>query len=995
MPTSNSILLYSVLLALPLPLLAQTQDTVRDGASSAELAVEEVVVTGSRIARGTDYEASVPVTSVDSGDLKLAGAVNPERLLNTLPQFTARGAATSSSTSVQDPTASGVASLSLRGLGPSRTLTMVNGRRWMIYDSSQLSDVNTIPAGLIEKIEVVTGGSSAVYGSDAIAGVVNFILRDDFEGVEISSQFNIDGHGDAPVSDTTLTMGGNFSDDRGNAVVSLNYLNRGEIRQTDRDFGLAILTDGTDANGNLAVVRGGSSFVPNGRYTGLPLTAAVLQANPGYNQSLIDAGLAGLGNSGFIMSDDGSSQRPFVSPQDLYNWADGMYLQIPQERWAITGLASFDFNDYATGYLETSFSYNETVIGLAATFISDTLQVEVDNPYVSAELQNVFSELDMINAPIADGLVDLGINRRVREGGTRRQFDERTAYRALMGLRGDLPTNSDRNFFTDLSYDVYYSFARVQNSQTQEGNISRSKFKEGVLSAANSSAGSSLANGNPLINPFGENISADAIDYISVSTSNLDTTEFTVAAATLSANLFELPAGTVAGVFGTEWRSANNRFQPDELLSSGDIAGFFTGSPGQGEVNVSEIFAEFRAPLLADKGIVQELNLNAAFRSSDYDVDSVGSVFTYLGGLDWLVSDSFAVRAQFQHAIRAPNVGELFGGQTIGTPSAVDPCAQPDAATDTVKRDVCVATGVPIALVGTSAVQTNPQVSVLLGGNPNLEAEESDTFTIGFTVNPEFAEALKVSVDYFDISLTGAIAPLAGGPQNILNLCHNVLQNPNSTTCQALNRNPATGDLVSSGHYVAALSENIGEIETRGVDFQVLYSFDLDFGIFDSSSSMSLSYNGTWTDELTQTPVSELPALKDYCVGTFGNTCGDPTPEYKSTTRLSWANGPMTLSARHRWIGEVTLDQIVLPARLGEAGPSASDFPVSKVSGMHYLDLSFEYQAGDQLDFYGGINNVLDNDPPVMGRAAERFNTWADTYDAIGTEFFVGFTASF
>ncbi|MFT6372981.1 MAG: outer membrane receptor protein involved in Fe transport, partial [Gammaproteobacteria bacterium] len=333
-----------------------------------EASVEKISITGSRIRSGREAP-SIPVDVVSADQIKLSGFQNVEEVLNNMPQFVPSRTASTNSTA--NPTATGAATLDLRGLGATRSLVLVNGRRYTFFDSSQTTDINSIPASLIKRVEVVTGGASAVYGSDAVAGVVNFVLKDDFEGVELRSQFNQTTEGDGNVTDFTLTLGGNFADNKGNAVIALNYLDREPILTTDRGFSSSVLTDGNDANGNRALVPGGSSFVPNGRFTGLPSSTAAIAAIPGLDNALAAAGLSGIDNNGFIPDASGMNVRPFTRPDDLYNYALDNFLRIPQERYNITMLADYDISDDAKIYLEGAYSHNQTTTGFAPAFINE------------------------------------------------------------------------------------------------------------------------------------------------------------------------------------------------------------------------------------------------------------------------------------------------------------------------------------------------------------------------------------------------------------------------------------------------------------------------------------------------------------------------------------------------------------------------------------------------------------------------------------------------
>lgn len=957
------------------PAAAQDNSPATDAAAESE--GEAIIVTGSRIARGRQ-SASVPIVTAQAEDLKLAGTINSEDLLNTLPQFVP--ATTSGSNSLASATGTGAATLDLRGLGASRNLVLVNGRRYVFFDATQVTNINAIPAALIERVEVVTGGASAVYGSDAIAGVVNYILRDDFEGFEARGQYNLDSRGDGGAVDLNLTFGTNLGGDRGNITVSANYADRKAIGTEDRAFSRVNLADQT-VNGARVLGFGGSTFVPNGRFTGLPTSAADIAARPGLAAAYAAAGLTGLGANGFIPDDSGRNVRPFVRPGDDFDFLVDNFLRFPQERWGVTAIGHYDLTDNVTAFFEGAFTNNKTTLGFASSFVSATLPVEVNNPFLGTPLQDVLRIVDQNEAGAArnNGLVNLGFNRRLSEVGPRRNFDDRDAWRVMVGLRGDI--EGGETMLSDLSWETYYSYARSKNTQLQVGNVSLSRFRQAILSGPGGAA--------PLVNPFGPNISQAGIDAIAVNSTNVDITDLHVFSAVLNGNLFEMPAGPVGFSLGGEYRSSSVNFRPDPLLAAGDIAGFNPVTATNGSIDVWELFGEVRVPLLTDVAFARELAVNAAFRYSDYDLQQVGGVWTYQGGIDWQISSDIAFGGQYQRAIRAPNVGEAFGGNRTFPVAATDPCALASAATNTVVRDLCIATGVPAALVGNAAVQPNLQIPGVLGGNPNLNEETSDTYTAGVILTPSFVPNLRLSVDYYSIKLTGAIAPLAGGVNSILDLCYNQLRDANSVPCQAVTRN-ATNGTIDTDFPVFALNENIGRIKTSGVDLQVNYRIPTG-----GSSNLDLNFAGSYVDEFTVTPVEALPANRNVCIGLFGPTCGEPKFQFKTTSRVTWSTDRLSLSVRHRWIDSVTLEDLELANRRGGTSPAASTVAVPRIEGFNYVDLSFTFDVNDRFNLWGGVNNVFDKQPPLLGTRQERNNTWPDTYDAIGTEFFVGVSANF
>lgn len=995
-----------------------------------EATIEEVVVSGSRIAQKGLF-AFTSVTSLDQTDYKLSGTVNAEGLLNTLPQFVPAG---TRSANIPGP---GVATLDLRGLGPNRTLVLVNGKRWIFFDSQQITDVNTIPTALIERTEVVTGGSSAVYGSDAVAGVVNFILRDHFEGFQLQTQQNLDSRGNGLTSDFNVTMGTDFANGRGNVVMAINYFKREPIFNSQRDFAKLALVDRVDANGVPFTVLGGSADVLNGRFSGIPRGSALdVRGREGLRDALVAAGLQGLGSKGFVPDDSGMNAAPFQDPQGRFNYAPFNFVQVPLERWSFTQIGHYDITSKITAYAEATYSHNSIVRQQSPTPVRGNFLFNVDNPFLGPELQGVLRQLDLSEGRIVgrvvdpttgdvldpgmidpnnadgtpfvttvrngtttrtttpgDGLAVLAVGRRLGEISARPIEDTRNAYRILLGFRGDLGDVND-NYLRNLSYDVSYTFARTENTQRKKGLVSLSAFSAGVL------AGSGGANGAPLVNPFGPNISSAGADFIARDITNLENSELQVISATLTGELFDMPnvsgssPGAAAFSIGTEWRSTSGRFIPDEFLSSGDIAGATAGKPTSGRVRVWELFGEVRVPLLADLPLVDSLTVNGALRYSNYDLSGVGNTYTYQGGTDWRVTKDVGFRGQFQRSIRAPNINELFAGQFQVFRSATDPCAQSGAATDPIVRALCVQTGVPAALVGDSSVQPNFQIEGLAGGNPNLRAEKSDTYTFGGVFTPHWLPDLIVTINYFDIKVSGAVGVAGGGVNSALDLCFNVIQDINSDICQLISRNPLTG-VIQSPFFVNALSANTGKLKTEGIDTHIGYRWDAGFGLLSDVSSFDFKFDGTWTNKFTITPLQARPGEKNFCIGTFGNTCGEPKPEFKTVMRLTWTTGPLSLSARHRFIDAVKDDRVFVPPRNGRAGRNPATTFKPRFKSQQYIDLSFSYDLLENVVVYGGVNNITDNKPPIKGDNVQQANTFPNVYDAIGTEFYLSAAVKF
>ncbi|SDD43845.1 TonB-dependent Receptor Plug Domain [Kordiimonas lacus] len=933
-----------------------TGASAQDADSDFDMDLEEVTVTGSRIVR-RDLTAPSPISTVGAEEFQLTGAQNVEQVLATLPQ-TIPGFGGSSN----NP-GDGTATVDLRGLGSFRTLVLVNGRRYLQSRQSGTVDLNTIPSTLIERVEVVTGGASAVYGSDAMAGVVNFVMKDDYEGLEVSGQYDTTIHGDAEKYNIDATMGGNFADGRGNATLFVNYAKRKSLMQGDRKFSTFALGDdlsNTDAQDEFGIgdglVAGGSSGIPGTRVFGGPT-------------------LPNGDNLGRFNPD--GSGAPFTAA-DRFNYAPDNFLQLPQERWMASAMAHYQINDSVRMYTEATFVSNKVPQELAPTpaFLG-TLEVNPDSPFFASDVQTA---LDGIRTDTnGDGIVDGDdnaflpfIGRRMVENGPRQALDTRDAFRVLVGFDGEIGDG--------WSYDVSYSYARVDNFQFLKNDVSDSRFRQAVLVTDDGTACQDDSAGCAPLNVFGAgNISQEAIGFINISATNVTEIETQNLQGIVSGTLGDWTgAGEVGLAIGVEYRKDDSAFTPDTFLASGDVLGFNAGEPTVGGFDTYEVFAEMALPLITGAPMAENLEASLAARYADYS--TAGSVWSYAAGLTWAPIADISLRGQYQRAVRAPNVLELFQGNANGFPGAVDPCsdANPDAvAGNAALVSLCEATGVPAGLTG-QFTQANTQIEGIFGGNPDLFEESADTYTFGAVITPEALPGFTMTVDYYDITIDDAISTLGGGVNNILDICYNNVQDLSSIYCQAITRR-SNGDVDT----VFAGNANIGQVKTAGVDLQMSYGMDVDFGFFEGGSSLDFNFVGTHVINNEVTPDLFVGTVND-CEGTFGNTCGEPDPKYRFNLRTTMTNGPLQLSLNWRWLDSVEDDQIK------NGGLSASDLPVPTLGAENYFDLSFTYDVNENLQMYGGARNIFNNKPTFVGDSQEQANTFPETYDAIGTRLFLG-----
>lgn len=955
---------------LATPAMAQEDPTLESAAAE-----ETIVVTGTRIQR-RDTDTAAPVAVVDNAEFELSGSVNVENVVNSLPQVVP------GVTSFSNNPGNGTASLNLRGLGETRTMLLVNGRRWMFYDANQIVDLNTIPQFLLDSVDVVTGGASAVYGSDALAGVVNFRLRE-LDGAEFGGQYSITDAGDGDRWEVHGALGTDFADGRGNVTVYGEYYNRESIFQADRGFSEFNL-------GGDPLVQGGSSFVPQSRiaYQGNGDRTGTVFANNG---------------NGFFSSP--GSIRRYNGATDFYNFAPANYLQLPQERYLLGGYGSYEIADALEFYGEVTYVNNRVDSELAPTPVQLN---NVNLPYedllaagfIDQATRDQFAALDAseTGAQANDDRVLIQFNRRLLEGGSRANLDERNSFRVLGGLRGDI---------TDyLQYDAYYMYSRTRNANIQQGNASLSRLRAGLEGT-----------GDILINPYGLNsLTQEMTDSFIIQAQNGDISALQVASAAISGTFGDFALGAAEPIgfaVGGEYREVSARFIPDEFLASGDVAGFNAGEPTEGGYNVNEIFGEIAIPFETESGM--RIEVTGAGRYSDYSLEAVGGVWTYAGGVEFAPIPDVTFRGQYQRAVRAPNVNELFQGSAVGFPGVVDPCAGNGTSvggptpTGTL-RDLCIANGVPAGNIGivppsgnglNPVVQPDPQIQALFGGNPDLFEETSDSWTVGVVLQPSFVPGLTITADYFDISIDDAIITISA--QTALELCFLTVQDLNAPQCAGF-----VGTRDSNGAFTRANpprlgGANVASIETSGIDLQINYGMDLPFSLLGNGvSDLNLSFLGTWTESNALAPDQLDPTNVIECAGEFGVECGEPQASFKWTSRASYVDGPLTFSTRWRHLSAVDDDD-----------PSFNYF-VERIAAYDLIDLTLSYDYDEMITFTVGVNNLFDTLPTnpefdangvvindtnslLLGdrNNGEQANTYPSTYDVLGRDFFASVVVKF
>ncbi|RZM37406.1 MAG: TonB-dependent receptor [Sphingomonas sp.] len=929
----NRLLASTLLFGIAAPAWAQT-DPAPDTATPAQ--DDAIVVTGSRLG-GLQLEQASPIAIVSAKEIALSGQVNVENIIKDLPQLVP------SVTGASNNPGGGVATADLRGLGSTRTLVLVNGRRYVAYDADQIVDLNTIPAGLIERVDIVTGGRSAVYGSDAIAGVVNFVMKRDFSGVQANANYRINEQGDGGTFNSNILLGGNFADGRGNATLYFDYTKRDGITQGSRDYSRQALVD--DGEGGL--IAGGSGSIEGTRFA--------------------------IGGVNRKFETDGS-YTPYNSATDAYNYAPANYLQVPQKRFLMSAQTNYEVSEAFNVYAEGQLINNRVKNQLAATPFTGSVQLDADSSFLSAGSRALLGGLDTDR----DGYVTSTIYRRLTEVGPRVSSTDNTAYRALLGANGDIGGG--------WNYDAYYSYAKTRTVEKQTGNVSRSRVLQALKTTYDAGGNlvcSDTSNGCVPLNIFGAgNISDAAAAFISIPTQNTSTISEQVASASISnKNLFDLGAGPAGIVFGTEYRKEQGSYNPDFALSSGDVVGFNGGEGLGGGYDVKEAYTEVAVPLLADMPFVHRLEVNGAYRYSYYST-AAKSVNTYSGGAVWSPIRDVSLRGQYARAVRAPTVSNLYSGASQDFPTATDPCTSAVAVTNANLNASCLAAGVPAALLGTAYDGGSTQIQTINGGNPNLREETSDTYTAGIVLQPSFLHGFSFTADYYKISIDNYIS--TAGTANLIRACFGDATNNytpyDASYCSSLPRDANSYAITDAANTL----QNTGGVKTRGVDFEARYRTALGFGAFGSdTSNLDLRFSGTRLIAFDYNPVAAIPDLTLNCAGKFGVTCGNPYSKWRLSTRATYATGPVTVSVLYRHLSAVKDDD------------STTTYAVETIKAYDYIDLTAAFEVKPGFTWSVGVNNLFDKQPPILGDNQEQANTYPSTYDPYGRAFFMATSIRF
>jgi outer membrane receptor protein involved in Fe transport len=969
-------------------------------AADADAAVSEVVVTGTRIPTPNLTSIS-PVAVVGSEEVKLQGTTRIEDLINNLPQaFASFGGNLSNG-------ATGSANVNLRNLGGQRTLVLIDGRRLLPGDPTQNgndeADINFIPSSLVDRIEVLTGGASAVYGADAVAGVVNFIMQKNFEGVRIEAQtstyqhnnnnstiqdlvnarhalnptqFNVPASDvrDGATNDITITIGASAPDGKGNVTAYASYRNIQPVLQANRDFSACSLSSGAK------FTCGGSGTNATGNFL-----------------VFSDPSLSSVVSQLTVDRTTGNTLRPFATA-DQFNFAPFNFYQRPDERYSLGAFGHYQINKSIDLYAQLMFMDDRSQAQIAPSGIFGAVEnFSCSNPFLSAQEANALCVAGRTTPLGPNGAATTIFSRRDVEGGDRVADLRHTDYRMVVGARGDLGDG--------WAYDLYGQYGTAIYQQNYRGEFSLARTALALDAVRDPATGAItcravLTGQDPNCVPYNPfqlgAITPQQLAYILVPGFQVGSTKEQVVSGSVTGNLgkygIKSPwAGDGIGVaLGAEYRYEASELRVDTEFSTGDLAGQGGATlPTSGSYDVYELFGEAHVPIVQDMPYIKALSFETGYRFSTYNLGF--STNTYKAGLDWTPVDDIRFRASYARAVRAPNVQELFRPSSVQLDGSTDPCSgtNPTANDPNATAANCARTGVLPGQYGKILENPAQQYNGFTGGNAHLNPEISDSYGVGAVLAPRFIPGLTLSVDYFDIKVEGIIGTI--GADVTIERC---LTTGNPFFCSKVHRSPGTGSLfLQTNGFIDDTTFNLGSLRTKGIDVEGNYKTNLsDWGVGDYGA-VSFNFLGTYTQHLlTETLAGDTPFD---CAGWFGADCGTPTPKWRHRARATWATPwKVSLSATWRYISEVKDGTSLNPVT---AVNRTTDF---RIPSFNYLDLAGSWAIRDNLTMRVGVNNVFDKDPPLVGAGTCPAvfcsgNTFPQVYDALGRYAFVGLTADF
>lgn len=994
---ASTLLVGAAALAVPAQAQVTTQDqatanpeTVQSPqtAASDDQVVEggEVVVTGSLI-QNPNLVASNPVNVVTEQELGLRQTANVETLLRELP-----GVVPSIGSAVNNGNG-GASFVNLRGLGSNRNLVLLDGQRLVPSGFGGQVDLNNIPVALVQRVDVLTGGSSTTYGADAVTGVVNFITRTDFTGVEIQAQQSITERGDGNLFRFDLTTGASFDDGRGNVVLSVGYQEADPVYQGARNYSLFSVgsTNGI-ASGNSPTATPSSVELNDGSF---------LQVSP-----------------------DGGSLVPAYQG---FNFNPFNIFQTPFERFNIYGQANYELSDDLEIYTRGLFSKNtvQTIIAPSGVF-GETLNIGLNNPFLTTGIRNQLCADNAIPAAQCTGtntaqVTIPAVYRRTTEVGPRISEYTTTIFDYRIGLRLGVTET--------VNLDVSGSYGESENRETRQNYVLRSRLQQGLNLTPDGSACTVLTGGCVPLNLLGpqNSITPEQASFIRGTSTITNFATLAQARALLSGDFgvtSPFASEAVGFAVGGEYRDYGARRVPDNLAAVPGELGGAGGAilPVDGGFDVYEAVGEVILPLVADRPFFQQLSIDAGVRYSQYSVNAPGNpefdATTYKIGGTWAPVEAIKLRGNYSRAVRAPNIGELFAPVSTGLDNlTTDPCAGTGVLTNANLRAVClVQAATPAAQArvnaGTVPVPASGQINVTGGGNPNILPEKADTYSFGVIIQPrDILPGFSASVDYYNIKVDNAIT--AATPGDVISACFDSLSATSVTNpaCTAIRRNTVNGGLSGSAATNPGLPQpltNNGRLKTDGIDVVLNYATEL------AGVDVGLSFNGNWTN--TSKFRASPTAFERDCVGYYsvncgiGNITGSITPEYSFNQRTTLGFGGVDVSLLWRYIHDVEFEgqaddfaargfsatnRNLFNGTITGTGPLVGrNFNFNRIDAYHYFDLSTRVQVADNVTFILTAQNLTDKQPPVVGNNSgsttfNSGNTYPSTYDALGRRYSV------
>ncbi|TPG10795.1 TonB-dependent receptor [Sphingomonas oligophenolica] len=972
----------------------------------------DIIVTGTLV-RDPNLVSSAPVATIGQGELQLRQTNVAEEVLRTIP-----GIVPSIGSNVNNGNG-GAAFVNLRGLGSNRNLVLLDGARIAPAGLGGQVDLNNIPLALLERVDVLTGGASSTYGADAVSGVVNFITKQDFAGMEANVSEQITQRGDGNHLRADLTLGANFDDGRGNAVLSLGY------QESD-----PVYFGGPDRPASDVTLESYDRFYVAGQGSSTT-TPAALDIGGGRKRQQISA--------------DGTDITPFYS---AFNFNPYNVFQVPFTRYNMYGAAHYDVADHVTVYARGLFSDNtvKTIIAPSGVFGS-SVTVPVSNPFISPAQRTYLCANADTNTAVAGNQTltaaqcsaaalatsptspdyrtfTFGLRRRTTEVGPRISDYNTQIFDFRAGVRGDITSN--------IGFDVSGSYGRSRNTQAIQNYVLTSRVRQALL-ATNTTTCLTNSNGCVPLNIFGANnsITPAMVDYISDDATTFVETTLGQARGVINGDLgFGSPFASqnINFAVGTEYRKYTAKQRSDVLAKTpGELGGAGGAAPDiTGGFDVVEGFGELVVPLITDRPFFQSLTAEGGIRQSHYKIDTAGNptfnTTTWKAGGSWQPVNDIKFRGNYQRAVRAPNVGELFSPVSTGlTNLGTDPCAGAAPVSNPNLRAVCIAQGAPVATIGTIQNPTAGQANVTGGGNPLLKPEVSNSYTFGAVVTPSFFRGFTATVDYYHIKVNGAVS--SPTPADLIAACFGSSPTSppasaaTSKDCTVIRRNPNTGALDGDPATTQGLfgpSSNLGTIETAGIDLTAAYKMRLG-SLFGEEAGLNLSFTGNWTEKskFQATPTS----INRDCVGFYSVNCGSIQPKFSFNQRTTLTMGKVDVSLLWRYIHPVDFEPLQYAADVAAAQASPAncpnyqtdsgdqisnggggcivDSPFRHIGAKHYFDLSTRFAATENFEMTITVQNLFDLQPPTVGGdvGATTYNggnTYPSTYDALGRRFAVG-----